>query len=83
MVVASCAVLEAFPADPDLFGEEKTTLLSIISVSVKCLRYVCGSPRTVLRLKAHAVRPATGPRFVSVSAICRPARRPSPLFRLG
>ena len=33
MVVASCAVLEAFPGDPDLLGEEKTTLLSIISVS--------------------------------------------------
>lgn len=34
MVVASCAVLEAFPGDPDLLGEEKTTLLSIISVSI-------------------------------------------------
>ena len=33
MVVASCAMLEAFPGDPDLLGEEKTTLLSIISVS--------------------------------------------------
>lgn len=35
MVVASCAVLEAFPGDPDLLGEAKTTLLSIISVSVR------------------------------------------------
>lgn len=34
MVVASCAVLEALPGDPDLLGEEKTTLLSIVSVSI-------------------------------------------------
>eukprot|EP00752_Nemacystus_decipiens_P006554 g5901.t1 len=77
MVVASCAVLEAFPGDPDLLGEEKTALLSIIS---SCLHPA--APSEVQRIGLSAIAPVLSrststlpPLFLSVIMSLAPEDR--------
>eukprot|EP00903_Cladosiphon_okamuranus_P019641 g18059.t1 len=77
MVVASCAVLDVFPGDPDLLGEEKTTLLSIIS---SCLHPA--APSEVRRIGLSAVAPVLSrsmstlpPLFLSVLLSLAPEDR--------
>ncbi|CAN0294858.1 unnamed protein product [Ectocarpus sp. 6 AP-2014] len=77
IVVASCAVLEAFPHDSDRLGEEKTTLLSTIA---KCLHPA--APAEVRKIGLSAVAPVMSrsvstlpPVFISVLVSLAPTDR--------
>ncbi|CBJ30288.1 conserved unknown protein [Ectocarpus siliculosus] len=77
VVVASCAVLEAFPHDSDRLGDEKTTLLSTIA---KCLHPA--APAEVRKIGLSAVAPVMSrsvstlpPVFISVLVSLAPTDR--------